>query len=189
MIELKIFSENLFEWILLSLFIIGLTYAAFKIKNEPNEYLQKASYLSIGPFSLLIPSWWSLTQKEDEILSFKRADTHYAWRATFFLKKIMTNSSRKSLLNELISERKIVFDPEFKEHHYSYLNSSNQKVFISRHEGMATKDETERSYADITVIEIPDEKVYLIGISLSSILNGCVEGPYFEEVINRVVLA
>jgi len=189
-IELKkIFFEHPYQWIGVILFIAGLIYAAIKIKNEPNDYLKKASYMSIGPFELLIPSWWTLINQESKLFLFKRVDTNYAWETTFSLKNVESNSSRQAILKDQIAKYQIEFDSDFKEDHYSYLNRKNQKVFISRHEGMATKEQYIRSYADFAIIEIPEVQKFLIGISISSVLNGCVEGPYFEEVINRVTVS
>ena len=65
---------------------------------------------------------------------------------------------------------------------------NEQKGFeISRREGMATRNGIERTYVDFAVIDF--EKKRLLQKAIVLFLNGCVEGPYFEEVLRRLDLA
>ena len=50
--------------------------------------------------------------------------------------------------------------------------------------GTATENTIDRIYYDIAMIRSDNE--ILICESKSSILNGAVEGPYFEEVLKRI---
>ena len=53
---------------------------------------------------------------------------------------------------------------------------------------MASEGDTKRVYMDIVIAYSETQNFYLQAISKSSILNGCVEGPYFEKVIQNLEL-
>ena len=55
-----------------------------------------------------------------------------------------------------------------------------------RLEGTATQEQTERLYYDAFLVREIKSGHYLYAESKSSILNGLVEGPYFEEVMLRL---
>ena len=80
----------------------------------------------------------------------------------------------------LIEDLKINFDPGFE---VEVMKLGNIKVY--RHEGMATENDIKRVYMDIA-IAITEDGTSLKAVSRSSILNGCVEGPYFEKVLENL---
>ena len=51
---------------------------------------------------------------------------------------------------------------------------------------MATEDIENRIYLDIMIYKDIMQEDFLLCISRSSILNGMVEGPYFEEVLKTM---
>ena len=52
-----------------------------------------------------------------------------------------------------------------------------------RCEGIGTQDQTKRVYVDVAVFQLKGSDKQYVCSSVSSILNGCVEGPYFEEAL------
>ncbi len=170
-------------WITLISLLVLLSYAALKIKNEPNDYLRKARMIKFKSFQLLIPSWWSQTKNSENLIRFERLDTRYDWYAEFWT--ISQMQDPHGLLEELIKSLKVVFDEKSDFEDYFIDNKIDlPKLRIVRKEGMSTINGVERAYFDLFVAK--SSKKLLVGKSHSSILNGCVEGPYFEEVINRL---
>ena len=186
MIEILIneFNRNPNMWIFIISILLLLSYAAIKIKNEPNDYLKKSTLFEFQHFILQIPSWWSLTVNENHLIKFERTDTNYDWYAQYWTVKDDSRSI-DIILNELVSSLNIIFDDSDNlEKFHLKKESGNFPIEISRVEGMSTMDAIDRAYFDIFVAK-SDNKI-LIGKSHSSILNGCVEGPYFEEVLQRL---
>lgn len=172
------FNKNPQMWTFLVTGLLALFYAALKIKNEPNDYLTKSSIVAFQGFELRIPSWWTKTINEDHLIRFERTDTRYDWYAEYYT---LGDSSKNitAILKDLQSDLKIVFDePDNLE------NFQLDEIKVARIEGMSTINGIERAYFDIFVCEYKGR--FLVGKSHSSILNGCVEGPYFEEVLQRL---
>ncbi len=165
-------------WLIL-IFILGaLAYAAWIIKNEKNIFLKKSIPYQIGPFLIKTPFWWSIKKRNENLLMFERRDSKYEWYSSFSLKKEKIENLDEYLVN-FIKNKKILFDPETSE-----VTSEFEKVFVS---GTATEDGIDRIYYELALIKSKNE--FLICESKSSILNGAVEGPYFEEVIKRITLS
>lgn len=177
------FNKSPNVWIFSILTLFMLFYAAIKIKNEPNDYLKKSSIFSFNGFLLRIPSWWTPIINKNDLIRFERTDTRYDWFAEFWIKE--TNLSSDILLSKLISSLKVTFDEKDDFEQITIQSSNDQKITITRKEGMSTIDGIERAYFDLFIANVGESKV-LVGKSHSSILNGCVEGPYFEEVIQRL---
>ena len=177
------FNKSPSTWTFGLVALIILAYAALKIKNEPNDYLKKSKFFNFNQFILRIPSWWTATKNEPNLIRFERTDTRYDWFAEFWIKK--TNLSNEDLLQNLIKSLNVVFDEGDEFDKISIKRIGLPEISISRKEGMSTIAGIERAYFDIFVAKIQEGTV-LVGKSHSSILNGCVEGPYFEEVIQRL---
>ena len=64
-----------------------------------------------------------------------------------------------------------------------FRDSEIQEHFqeIIRVEGKASENVVERIYYDIYIMRAQNDSGYFIFESKSSVLNGLVEGPYFEE--------
>lgn len=183
-----------FEW--LSLFLIlGLgVYTMRVIKNEKKVYIENAREIHFKLFKLFIPSWWGdvATDNSDE-LCFKRLDTRYEWVARFHWKAQSNQIDLIELFKEQIHARKILFDEDTS---IIYNPSdfktgpliSTGKFEMVRLEGTATADSQERLYYDAFMVREISTGAYLYAESRSSVLNGLVEGPYFEQVMLRLEL-
>ncbi len=180
------------EWlVLILLFIFGL-YTMWVIKNEKKNYEKEGTNINFKFFSMLIPKWWSKIETNNpNIISFQRADTRYEWQANFIWNDVSSNKDLHELFVDHIKERKIIFDSDssivynpndFKS---GELISSGQFEML-RLEGTATEDAQNRLYYDAFLIRNKKTHQYLYAESKSSVLNGLVEGPYFEEVVLRI---
>lgn len=181
-----------FEWLAFFL-LLGLgVYTMKVIKNEKKNYLENAQIIYFKKFKLLTPKWWSLMPAENENeISFMRLDTRYDWRARFIWSEEKSEKNIIELFKDKIHERKMLFDEE-----NSIINNPSDfqekdliksgKFEMVRLEGTATLDRSERLYYDAFLIREIKTGHYLYAESKSSILNGLVEGPYFEEVMIRL---
>lgn len=183
-----------FEW--LSLFLLmGLgAYTMWVIKNEKKIYIENARAIDFKTFRLFVPSWWGdcPTGSENEIC-FKRTDTRYEWEARFTWNPSGENRDLIELFKHHIEERKILFDEDSSIIYNPSDFKQNPLILSGRYEmvrleGTATAEQEERLYYDAFLIRDKESGVFLYAESKSSILNGLIEGPYFEEVMNRLEL-
>ncbi len=171
-----------FDWLFLFLFLGALVYAAWAIKKEKNTFLDNPIPYQLGSFLLKIPKWWTLIDDKKNQLIFERTDTKYDWAATFSLvKETPEFSTLDQLLIDFVKEKKIIFDPESSDISFKTNLANLELIHVG---GTATQDEIERIYYDIALIK--SKKDIIICESRSSVLNGAVEGPYFEEVIKMI---
>ena len=184
-----------FEWFVFFLLMALGVYTMRVIKNEKRNYLENAQEILFKNFKLITPRWWSLieTNSEDEIC-FKRLDTRYDWEARFIWNTSPSDKDLIELFKEKIHARKILFDEENSVIHNpsdfiekDLIKSGEYEML--RLEGTATADRQERLYYDAFIVRHIENGHYLYAESKSSILNGLVEGPYFEEVMLRLELA
>lgn len=182
------------QWLIFFI-IMGLgVYTLKVIKNEKRNYLENAQTIYFKNFILLTPTWWTLIPGETEnVITFKRTDTRYDWEARFTWIEDISPLDIIELFKEKIHARRILFDEQSSVIH----NPSDfvEKDLIKsgrfemvRLEGTATADGIERMYYDAFLIREILSGHYLYAESKSSILNGLVEGPYFEEVMLRLSL-
>lgn len=183
-----------FEWIAFFL-LMGLgIYTMRVIKNEKKNYLENAQDILFKEFKLITPRWWSVVDSgSEEELLFKRLDTRYEWEARFIWCTIPDQKNIIELFKEKIHARNILFDEENSVIHNP--SDFREKDLIKsglyemvRLEGTATEDRSERLYYDAFLIRNLKSGQYMYAESKSSILNGLVEGPYFEEVMLRLTL-
>ena len=181
-----------FEWLAFFLLMALGVYTMRVIKNEKRNYLENAQEIIFKNFKLITPRWWSLvdTGSEDEIC-FKRLDTRYDWEARFIWNTSPSDKDLIELFKEQIHARKILFDEENSVIHNptdfvekDLIKSGEYEML--RLEGTATADRQDRLYYDAFIIRHIKLGHYLYAESKSSILNGLVEGPYFEEVMLRL---
>ena len=184
----------IFEWLaLFLLFGLGI-YTMWIIKNEKKAYLKNARLIEFKKFKLLVPSWWGeVPTHSDNELCFKRLDTRYDWEAKFIWNSEGSSIDLIALFKEHIEQRKILFDEDtsiiynpsdFKE---GALITSGLYEMV-RLEGTATADRQERLYYDAFLIREKQSGAFLYAESKSSVLNGLVEGPYFEAVMTTIAL-
>jgi len=173
--------------------LVGLAYTAFVIKNEKKSYQDSAQSFNFLHFLLPLPSWWAIKEKKEDLIRFYRADTRYEWEALFqwVPSKI---SNPEELIEKRISFKEIKIDKltmEFQTKETLKLSKNLQQdknIDIARVEGTASTSEFERIYYDCFIICDPKRQGYLLCESISSVLNGLVEGPYFEQVIEGLTL-
>lgn len=188
-------TTHMIQWILVSLALVGMIYAMLVIKNEKFDYLKRAVATNFHGYHLLLPSWWSRSEKStEENISFERTDTYYDWRANFRLLKDKESFAKpmEILFRDLIEQQNIQFDEneaiiheptEFK--NIPAITSGDFEVI--RVEGMGTEDKEERIYLDAFLLRNNKTQEHIFGQSHSSVLNGMLEGPYFEQVLQNLV--
>jgi hypothetical protein len=80
---MDIFSNNIFEWLILLALIGGAIYTLKIIGQEKSSFKQECYEVQFADLALMIPNWWSLTEKTDHLIKFERTDTRYDWYANF----------------------------------------------------------------------------------------------------------
>ncbi|MFZ4714643.1 MAG: hypothetical protein ACOYL6_13060 [Bacteriovoracaceae bacterium] len=134
-----------------------------------------------------MPHWWSATIEETTKLRFERTDTRYDWYAIFTWKENPENLSLESLAQNWMNEQEIEIDPDRKETSENYCEALKENIeFFYRVEGTATEKESERIYYDLCFIKDKRFPQFFFAENKSSVLNGLVEGPYFEEVLKHL---
>ena len=189
-------SKFIIEWlVVLGLLLFGV-YTMLVIKNEKKTYIKNAREKFFHGFKLFLPEWWGEIDTNDENhLTFKRLDTRYDWEAHFYFTKANDAHSPLPSIQEMLKakleDKKLLFDSDTT----IITNPSEFKARplltsglfeLCRVEGTATMDRQERTYYDAFMVKNLKTGDILFCESKSSILNGLVEGPYFEEVIERM---
>lgn len=187
-------TELPWDWIVLTLIIVLLIYTMIVIREEKRSYQESAITYQLGPITFPTPSWWGLIEQNERKLIFKRTDTRYDWQAHLYWVEENWEETSKLTLEEyftsLLKDRELEFDeinsvihsPEdFKDHPLVVAGDWE----ICRVEGTASKAVIERVYYDAYLIRDHQLKRHLYCESESSVLNGLVEGPYFEEMMTQ----
>ncbi|OUR98655.1 hypothetical protein A9Q84_04355 [Halobacteriovorax marinus] len=184
---------RLIEWLIFGGIILYAIYTMISIKEEKQAYVENSVEFEFKNFLFFLPSWWSNTTKEGEEdhVTFERTDTRYDWKATLEWNKASDeefSTPIEEVLVKRLEQFKLIFDPEesvidtpakFEE----FIPVIEGRVEIVHIEGTATEDVSERVYFDSYLIKDNINQAFLFAHSRSSILNGAVEGPYFEEVM------
>lgn len=186
-VSMNLLSDHLLEWSLLVGFLLFLLYAVFAIFKEKKSFLEECYFIEYKRLRFPIPNWWTQEIVDDNTLHFHRTDTRYDWDAHF---EWIENDQRdlEKIFDDYIKDNQIEFDKEvIVETNSSHLFKNNQ-VFekyteFIRVEGMASKAKINRVYLDIVFFRQSSDSGYFKMQSLSSVLNGGVEGPYFEEAL------
>ena len=181
-------AQAIFQWTAVVL-LLGLgIYTMRVIKNEKVTFLKEAREVTFHLFKFRVPKWWGKVETDSEhVLCFKRLDTRYDWEARFHWHPPTEQTDLIKLFQAKIHERKILFD-EDASIIYHPTNFLNDNFEVVRLEGTATLDQQERLYYDAYLVREKTSGNYLYAESKSSVLNGLVEGPYFEEVMRRMEL-
>jgi len=181
---MSVIIEHSIEWLLLISVLIFLIYSMMSIKNEKKAFQEEATPTPFHYIELLIPKWWSLKKDTEFEKIYHRADTRYDWFARLSL---ITKNNKKleDLLDEYLKNEEIVFDTEAiveTNPRHLFKDSSMEGVTLAlRVEGKATEKVINRLYLDIYLFQYKEDAYFFI--SRSSVLNGIVEGPFFEEMI------
>lgn len=185
-------SDNWVSWVLLGLFLLSLLYTLIVVLEEKDSFLENAKDFSFKQFSFKIPSWWGLVKNEEDLIRWERTDTRYDWSATLKLEKELNKDiSIEEDFKNRIEELEMVFDLDSSDILMPSDFKDRDEVIkghleLVRIEGTATQSGTERCYLDAFLIRDHLRQECLFATSLSSVLNGVVEGPYFEEMMLKM---
>jgi hypothetical protein len=188
-------GSQIFEWTLLGGFLAILIYTMRVIKREKDVFLENPNSFYLADFHFRTPKWWSpIVADQKNSLRFKRDDTRYDWRSKFeWFSLPDENMAASTLLKNKIAEQEIFFDKDYTIIHNpeslkEQFSNEIESWDIVRVEGTATRSAEDRLYYDGFLMVNEKRAGYLYCESISSVLNGMVEGPYFEEVVKRVEL-
>jgi hypothetical protein len=183
---MDIFSNHLFDWLVLISLIGGALYTMKIIGQEKSTFKDEAYEVQFGGLSLMIPNWWTIVEQTPSLLRFERTDTRYDWFAHFAFYPDSGEKNLPDLLEAKLNLEGIEFDEDVvfeTDSRVVFRDSKIQEHFqeMIRVEGKATQKIVDRIYYDIFLLRAQNANGYFIFESQSSVLNGSVEGPYFEE--------
>jgi hypothetical protein len=188
---MEILTTHILDWlILLSLLGVAL-YALRVIGQEKSSFKQDSYEVQFGDLSLTIPNWWTLTEQAPTCLKFERTDTRYDWYAIFTYFPDRAGKELPLILEEKLNQEELEFDKDVvfeTDSRVLFRDDKIQEAFqeIIRVEGQATQKIEDRVYYDIYLMRRLSDEGYFIFESKSSVLNGLVEGPYFEESLSEL---
>lgn len=183
------FSEHFWSWFLLAAFIIILIYTLIVVAEEKTSFLESAKKLKWNQFEFQIPSWWGIIHESPDKIVWQRTDTRYDWKATLERQTSLDKSiSIEEDFKNRIEKLEMIFDLDSSDilmpsDFQSRSEVQEGKLEIVRIEGTATQHGTERCYLDAFLFRDHQRNETVFATSLSSVLNGLVEGPYFEEMM------
>lgn len=188
---MDIFTGHLFEWFILITLIAGAIYTMQVIGQEKSTFRQEAYEVQFGDLGLMIPNWWTLTEQSPSQLKFERTDTYYNWYALYCYISDHEEKDLPKLLEEKLNREAIEFDPDVifeTDSRILFRDPLIQEQFqeIIRIEGKATQNAIDRIYCDIYLMRRLEGRGYFLFESRSSVLNGSLEGPYFEESLSEL---
>lgn len=184
-------NGHLWEWTALVIVLLFLIYAAYQINREYQSYEEDARKVHWNGWTLLVPNWWTLKVEQPFYLEFQRSDTFYEWMAV--AQKVDLTGNLQDCAKEFFLRQEIQFDEDLQISQDPQVSLGNREQLLLqikdfvRVEGMATEKNLERIYLDSCWIHLMNGEVFHL-YSYSSVLNGCLEGPYFEEVLKRLEL-
>lgn len=190
---MEVISQHLGEWFILFLILGLLIYTLFIIGEEKSTFQDESYEMSFDRLKLRIPTWWTLTESSDHKVRFERTDTRYDWFATFEYFPETEAKGLPEILEEKLNLEGIEFDKDVQfetDSRVLFRDSKVQEYFqeVIRVEGTASQKVVDRIYYDIYIVRGLDDKGHFIFESRSSVLNGSVEGPYFEEGLSELSL-
>lgn len=156
------------------------------IGQEKSSFKDESYQLTFGPLSLQVPNWWTITDQESSRLRFARTDTRYDWFAVYQYFPDHQQMPLPQLLEQKLNAEEIEFDEDVvfeTDSRVIFRDTQVQEHFqeVIRVEGKASQQVVDRIYYDIYLLRGLNDAGYFIFESRSSVLNGLVEGPYFEE--------
>lgn len=190
---MDIFTTHLFEWIALLALILAAVYTLSVIGVEKSTFRQESYEVSFGKLSLMIANWWTMVKQTPTHLRFERTDTRYDWYATFDYFPDDGGKTLPELLEQKLNEELIEFDEDVvfqTDSRVLFRDSKVQEYFqeVIRVEGKGSQNVVDRIYYDIYLMRAQEDPGYFIFVSWSSVLNGSLEGPYFEESLSELSL-
>lgn len=188
---MEIVSAHLIEWLILVLLLGGLLYTLKIIGQEKSSFKEDSYEVQFGDLSLMIPNWWTLTEQTPTAIKFQRTDTRYDWYAIFTYFPDHEGKEMPLILEEKLNREELEFDMDVvfeTDSRVLFRDEKIQEEFqeVIRVEGQASQDVVDRLYYDIYLMRRLNDKGYFVFESRSSVLNGIVEGPYFEESLSEL---
>ena len=168
-------------------FLALLLYTAIVVFVEAAAYRANARPLFFRHFCFALPSWWRESSRGQGFVIFERNDISLDWSVKF--EAIPYDPlPPEAIMAKLVGDRRIVFDMGtgavlVTEDFQDRAEVQNGDLEIVRIEGTATESEEGRIYYDIFLFKDNKNGQLIVCESKSSVLNGMVEGPYFEEAI------
>jgi hypothetical protein len=189
---MDILAKHWVDWLILISLLIAAIYTMRIIAQEKSTFRDESYLVTFGELKLMIPNWWSITKQETLSLKFERTDTRYDWYAQY---SYIPDDLRPlpDILKDILDAQKIEFDEDVvfeTDSRVLFRDSKVQKELqeVIRVEGKASQDIEERIYYDIYLARKLENPGYFVFESKSSVLNGSVEGPYFEESLSELEL-
>jgi hypothetical protein len=183
-------SGHLTDWLIL-LFLLGFAvYTLWIIRQESTTFLEDSYEVEFQHLSLPIPNWWTITRQENQLIEFQRTDTRYDWYARFEFFPAPSETVLTDVLAQKIEMEELDYDKDDvsieTDSRVLFRDPITQAYFseVIRVEGKASQRIEERTYFDLFLFRNKKENGYYICESRSSVLNGLVEGPFFEECLS-----
>lgn len=182
--------NHLFDWVILLLILGAALYTLKIVRQESTDFIDESFEVEFAKLNLPIPRWWSITRQENHLIQFERTDTRYDWYARFEFHPGHNEISLPDILHNKIESEELDYDKddvviETNSQHL-FKDSDTQKYFteVIRVEGKASQRIEDRVYFDMYLFRNKTENGYYLCESRSSVLNGLVEGPFFEECLS-----
>ncbi len=191
---MDILTNHFTDWLILVSLIALAFYTLKIIGNEKTSFRDESYEVQFSNLGLRIPKWWSITEQNDLAIKFERTDTRYDWYARYAFFANHENKTLPQLLEEKLNLEEVEFDIDVvfeTDSRVLFRDSAIQEHFqeVIRVEGKATQAMVDRIYYDIYLMRAQKEDGYFVFESKSSVLNGLVEGPYFEESLSELSYA
>lgn len=182
--------NNLWDWAILATLLAGAVYTLWIVRQESSDFIDESYLVTFGHLSLPVPTWWTISKQEKGLIEFKRTDTRYDWYARFEFIPGDVNVPLTDILHAKIEAEELDYDKNDvvieTEPSHLFKEAETQAHFVEviRVEGKATQRIEERVYLDLYLFRHKAEGGHYICESRSSVLNGLVEGPFFEECLS-----
>mgnify|MGYP001146819228 CR=1 FL=1 len=186
--------NNLWDWAILAALLAGALYTLRIVRQESSDFIDESYLITFGRLSLPVPTWWSISKQEKGLIEFKRTDTRYDWYARFEFIPGDVNVPLTDILHAKIEAEELDYDKNDvvietePSHLFKDVETQAHFVEVIRVEGKATQRIEERVYLDVYLFRHKAEGGHYICESRSSVLNGLVEGPFFEECLSQMKL-
>jgi hypothetical protein len=176
-------------WIILTISLGVLVYTAWVVWREKTIAFNNSVKHQLHRLNFSAPSWWSIKEAAQDYLQFHRTDTRYDWSC--HIERLSSSIELKNgedlaeVFRHHMELQKVQFDVE----EFSLFIDDKASPWIVRAEGTATENFMNRLYLEVALLYSPEQKDLYYLHSKSSVLNGSVEGPYFQTLLENLILA
>lgn len=192
---MEIVLNHLWDWLVLVGLLLAAVYTLRIIRQEHSDFIDESYEVTFGKLSLPIPAWWSITRKENQLIEFSRTDTRYDWYARFEFIPSDPNIPLTDFLSAKVEKEELDYDKDDvvietnSTHLFKVPETQQYFLEVIRVEGKASQRIEERVYFDMYLFRNKTEGGHYLCESRSSVLNGLVEGPFFEECLSLMKIA